>query len=146
MGYCKYQRRPGGVVLVVVLVCLMIASMLSVAVVRQIVAERRTLEMSHRNLQTRWFAETGLERAAARLAVDEKYSGETWTIPAKELAASDPAVIRIQVETVAEQPQRRSVRVEADYPADSQQRCRKMKQIVVDRDAILTRQPAKTSD
>ena len=87
-----------------------------VLVVRQALAERRAIEMSRSGLQALWLAEAGLERAAARLAADPKYAGETWTISAAELAAGDGAVVRIEVKAIADRPERRSVRVEADYP------------------------------
>ena len=132
-----------GVVLIVVLVCLAVATAISVLVVRQIVMERQGVQMNQRGLQASWLAEAGVERAVARLAANPNYAGETWLVPAKELAADDDAVVKIQVETVAGQPLRRSVRVEADFAAASDYRCRQVKQIVVDRDAILARQPPK---
>jgi hypothetical protein len=171
MGCCDFQRRQRGAILIVVLVCLAVAAAMSVVVVRQIAAERHVVQMNHRSLQALWLAEAGVERAAARLAADPKYAGETWTIPAEELAAGkrgqspfvhstrravpangdcplfpaadDGAVVRIQVETIAGQSERRSVRVEADYPDAPERRCRQVKQIVVDRGAVLSRQPTK---
>ena len=50
-----------------------------------------------------------------RLAANANYAGETWIIPATELAAGDSAAVNIHVETIAGQSERRSVRVEADY-------------------------------
>jgi Tfp pilus assembly protein PilX len=146
MGCRDFQRRRDGAILVVVLVCLAVATAISVVVVRQIAAERRAVQMNYRGLQALWLAEGGIERAVARLAADPKYAGETWPIPAKELAANDSAVVRIQVETIAGQPERRSVRIEADYTDAPQYRCRKVKHILVDRDAILSRQPTKASN
>ena len=140
---CNFQPRRRGAVLVVVLVCLAMATAMSLVVVRQIAAERRAAQMNQRSLQALWLAEAGVERAAARLAADPKYAGETWLIPAKELAAGDGAVVRIEVETIAGRPQRRSVRVEADYADAADCHSRQVKQIVVDRDAILSRQPTK---
>ena len=127
------------------LVCLAVATAISLVVVRQIAAERHAAQMNQRSLQAWWLAEAGVERAAARLAADPKYAGETWTIPAKELAAGESAAVRIEVETIAGRPERRSVRVEADYADAPDFRCRQAKQIIVDRDAILSRQPPKAS-
>ncbi len=141
-----FQRRRSGAILVVVLVCLAVAATLSVVVVRQIAAERRAVQMNYRSLQAVWLAEGGIERAVARLAADPKYAGETWPIAAKELAADDSAVVRIQVETIAGHPERRSLRIEADYADAPAYRCRKVKQILVDRHAILPRQPTKSSN
>ena len=171
MGCRDFQRRRRGAILVVVLVCLAVATAISVVVVRQTAMERRAVQMNQRSLQALWLAEGGIERAVARLAADPKYAGETWIIPANELAAGDAgkrgqspfagtaqrvlrtngdcplfpcAVVRIQVETIAGQPERRSVHVEADYTDVPERRCRQAKQIVVDHDAVLSRQPTKS--
>jgi Tfp pilus assembly protein PilX len=137
---CRQQR---GAILVVVLVCLAVATALSVVVVRQTTAEHQAAQTNHRHLQALWLTEAGVERATARVIADSAYTGETWTISAKELAGDDNGVVRIQVQTIAGQPERRSVRVEADYPNAPAYRCRQVKQIVVDRDAILSRQQTK---
>jgi Tfp pilus assembly protein PilX len=136
-----FQRRRCGAILVVVLVCLIVAAALSVVVVRQAAMERHAVQINQRNLQALWLAEAGIERAAARLAADPKYAGETWNISAKELAADDNAMVRIQVETIAGRPEWRSVRVEADSADTPEYRCRQVKQIVVDRNAILSHTP-----
>ena len=83
-------------------------------------------------MQAQWLAEAGVERAVARLAANADYAGETWNIPAEELAGGEAAVVRIHAETIADQPDRRAIHVEADYPDDPQHRCRKIKQIVAD--------------
>jgi Tfp pilus assembly protein PilX len=131
------KRR--GAVLVVVLVCLALATALLLLVVKQAVAEHKVMQRNQWGLQALWLAEAGVERAAARLAADPKYVGETWTIAAEQLADDDGAAVRIHVETIAGWPERRSVVVEADYPAGSELCCRQVKQIVVDRNAIQSR-------
>jgi Tfp pilus assembly protein PilX len=140
---CNRKHRRG-VVLVVIMVCLAVAAALFVLVVQQVAAERRAIENGQRTLQAQWLAEAGIERAAARLIADPKYTGETWTIAAAELAAAEGAVVCIRVETVADRPERRSVRVEADYPAASERRCRQVKLIMMDRDAMTSRPRANT--
>ena len=131
--------KQRGAVLVVVLVCLMMATALFVLVVRQALAERRAIEMRCGGVQALWLAEAGVERAAARLAADPKYAGETWTISTAELGGSDGALVRIEVKAIADRPQRRLVRVEADYADAPERRCRQVKQIVVDRDGISSK-------
>ena len=133
-----------GAILIVVLVCLAVAATMFVLVVKQAAMERQAIRTSQWTLQALWLAEAGVERAAARLAANPSYSGETWSIPAQELAAEYGAAVRIHVETVADQPERRLVRVEADYPDASELRCRQVKQIVVDRDKILSKEHTQT--
>ena len=131
--------KPRGAILIVVLVCLMLATAMFVLVVRQALTQRQAMEISQRCLQASWLAEAGLERAAARLAADPKYAGETWTLSAAELAAGEGGVVKIEVKAITDRPERRLVRVQADYPDAPEHRCRQVKEIVVDRDAIRSR-------
>lgn len=121
-----------GVILLVVLVCLAVAAGVFVVLVKQVAAQRHWLQTSQWGVQAQWLAEAGVERAVARLAANADYAGETWNIPAGELAGGQAAVVRIRTETIADQPGRRTIRVEADYPDDAQRRCRKVKQIVAE--------------
>lgn len=131
----SHQRRRCGAVLIVVLVCFAVATVLFVLLARQAVAERRLAEAQHWALQAQWVAEAAVERAAARLAAETSYVGETWTIPPAEFAGKNGAKATIQVETVADQPNRRLVRVEADYPDAPVHRAQFTKQVTIDRPA-----------
>lgn len=144
MCACQLHPKPvRGAALLVVLACLALATVMFTIVARQVGAERQTLQWSQWSLQAAWLAEAGVERAASRLAADPNYLGETWTIPAAELSGDEGGVVRIHVETVADKPQQRTVRVEADYPDAPQLRCQKAKEVVVDREAIRLPQPEK---
>lgn len=125
------RRRRGGA-MIVILVCLAVAATVMLSLTRLAVANRRTMEVEAWQLQARWLVESSLERAAARLAVDSKYAGETWSIAAATFQGRDGAVVRIRVETVPNQPARRLVRAEADFPDDPQLRVRQAKQVVVE--------------
>jgi hypothetical protein len=140
-GHCAIRHsgsragRRGGAVLVVALVCLGVAAVVFVLMVKQAGEERRAIQTGQQRIQALWLAEAGVERAAARLAADSTYAGETWTIPAEQLAGEGGAV-RIHVEAMADQPERRAVRVEADYPDFPAERCRQVKQVIVDREVL----------
>lgn len=123
--------RRRGAVLVMVLVCMMVALAILVSLVKLAAAGRRMVDEQSWQVQAVWLAESGLERAAWRLATDADYTGETWTLSADQLAAADAAVVTIQVETIREQPNGRLVRVQADYPDHPQHRARESKQAVV---------------
>lgn len=131
------MHRRRGVILVAVLVCLAVATGMFLVVVRQTLAERRAMRANQREMQAVWLAEAALERAVARVAADAAYVGETWSLGAKEFASDKGAVVRIVVEPIVDQSQRRSIRVEADYPDAPEQRCRRVKRMAVDREAIL---------
>jgi hypothetical protein len=139
MRFNSAKGRQRGVVVVIVLVCLMVAVGMSAAVLSQIAAERRVVQSSQRSLQAAWLAEAGIERAAAKLANNSSYVGETWTISAKELAAGEGATVTIRVEPVAGRAERRAVRVEADFGDSPERRARRTKQITIDRETTRTK-------
>lgn len=133
-----YRRR--GVMTIVALVCVMVASTLMIVVVRRALAESQLGRLEVRRAQSRWLAESGLERAAARLASDPKYSGEVWKIPpgvitgrADETKASAGGTVRIEVTAPPGQPAERLIRVQADWPDDPELRARHTKQATVER-------------
>jgi hypothetical protein len=87
----------------------------------------RVTRAEERQIQADWLAESGLDRAAARLAAEAEYRGETWSIPAEELGGHEPAVVDIRVEPIPDRPGLRRVRVRADYPPDAPRRARRSK-------------------
>ena len=114
-----------------VLCCLGLVMMLSAAAVKIAFASHQAVQTAAWNAETLWLVESGLQKAQAALAADEKYAGETWTISAEQLQGQDPGVVRIRVEPVADQPQSRIVRVEADYPDDPVHRVRSEKEKII---------------
>jgi hypothetical protein len=109
---------------------LTLAAAVGVSLVRLARLAERSLELDRCRVQADWLAESALERAAARLAADASYQGETWTLAAVEFAgrrggqareanvlpsAGDGGRVLIRVEPAAGPPDRRRVHVEADY-------------------------------
>ena len=121
-----------GAILVVIIVCFVVAATLFVLLARSAVSQRRAAETHYWNLQAQWLGEAALERAAARLATDAKYKGETWTTAAKEFTGNRGGTVKIRVEKDADHPGRRFVRVEAFYPDDPVHCCRWEKQVVME--------------
>jgi hypothetical protein len=134
IGTVPLGTRPTrrGAILLIILVCFTLAAAMFVVLARLAMTARNAAETQHWGVQAQWLAEAGLERAAARLAGQPGYSGETWTIPAGQLAGKVGAVVRIRVESVAGQSARRRVAVEADYPDDPLHRSRCTKEIVLE--------------
>jgi type II secretory pathway component PulK len=114
---------------IAVLVCLIILSMVAVALLRVGVARRDEVRAEERRLQAEWLAEAGLRRALARLDADPAYTGETWNIEARELGAPDSATVAIAIERQAGDTKSRTIRVRADYPRDPPSRARCTRQI-----------------
>jgi len=125
------RKRRRGTVLVAVLVCVAVVGAVILSSVKLAATQRQAIEREAWQVQAVWLAEAGLERAAARLAVDNDYQGETWKIPPEPFGHDLSAVVTIEVLPVEDRPDRRTVRVSADYPDDPIHRCRRTKQAVV---------------
>jgi len=126
------RRFRRGAVLIVVLACLAVTLLVMVSLLRLAAAERSQMQVGAWQAQARWLAESALERAAARLAADPKYNGETWSLAAEALGGRDGAAVKIEVETPTGQPARRLVRVQADYPDHPHLRVRQSRQLAVE--------------
>ncbi len=120
-----------GTIMIAVMVCLVIATMLLTSMLRTAASQRRALQTRGWEAQARWLAEAGLERAAARLAANGNYSGETWSLKAEQLGSQESATVRIEIQSVSNQPNRRLVRVTADYPDHPHERARQTRQATV---------------
>ena len=70
---------------VAVLICLIVITLISGAVLKVGLAHRDLVRAQERRLQAEWLAESGVQRALARLAVDRDYAGETWPFSAADL-------------------------------------------------------------
>jgi len=69
-------------------------------------------------LQTLWLAESGVNRAMAKLAIEPGYEGELWVIPATQLNADWPAGVAISVQRVPDKTQQRRITVHSQFPKD----------------------------
>ena len=107
-----------GVFMVVVMICLLVGSLIVGALLKLALLQSRQLVQEQARVQAEWLADSGLARAASQLAGDSDYAGETWTIPAADLAGHDGARVDIRVEKDPQQPQNRTVKIEAVYPAE----------------------------
>lgn len=125
----RFDRRRGAT-LVLVLVTLGVALLLCGGLLQLALRQRRLVERQHREAQAAWLVEAGIERAAARLAADPAYEGETWTIPAEQLPTGEPAEVRIAVLPSVDGAEQRTIEVAADFPAGTELRSRRSKHIV----------------
>ena len=120
----RAAKRPGAVLLIL-LVCLMVATMIAGSLLSSAVSQRGEVLRNQRELQAIWLAEAGLERAAARLTADPTYTGEDWPVSAEDVGGSHAGAVQIRIEPVADQPLMRAVVARADYPAGADARARK---------------------
>jgi hypothetical protein len=124
-------RRRRASITVAVLVCLLVIMLIGASLLRIAGSQRAAVLGEERMLQADWLAESGMERAAARLAADPLYAGETWPIPADALGGGSSGLVSIRVESRPDEPGLRLVTVQADYPAEVVRRMRARKQGVM---------------
>jgi len=125
----RRNRHRDAFVLIGVLLSLGVVSVLVLGWIRSGIERRDQARQAEQRLQADWLAESGLERAVARLASKPDYKGEAWNIAAAELASSDDARVEIRVTEVAGGEAARQVTVVADYPADPVRRLRVTKEL-----------------
>jgi Tfp pilus assembly protein PilX len=129
-AFRNHNRR--GAILLVVLVCLIVITLMCVALLRQGIMGRGQVQSEERRVQARWLAESGLERAASRLASDAGYQGESWKIKSDAIGGRWPGLVTITVASVKGHPARRLVQVQADYPSDATLRARERAQAMIE--------------
>jgi hypothetical protein len=110
----------------------LVATLILAMALRSSIRQHRQLEIRVRAVQSHWLAESAIERAVARLAMDGEYRGESWRVSSRELGRSDAAYVEILVEELLDRPQQRSIVVRADYPDDPLHRVRRSKRVIVD--------------
>gem|GEM_PF-870765 len=125
----SHDRR--GAVLVVALVLLVLATLICGVLMKTGLAESRLVRHQAQELQAAWLVESGVERAAAKLAESRDYAGETWNLPAETIGGEWPATVLITIVKPQDESPRRTVRVRADYPPDERWRVRHSKEVVV---------------
>jgi hypothetical protein len=126
-----FGARSRGTALILVLVALAVTTLLFMAAMKMIVVQRKTIEVNARQIQAGWLADSGIRRAAARLAAEADYRGETWNISAEDLGGRDGGIVTIKVEQVPGKADRRAVHVEADYPPELEQRARETRDVTI---------------
>ncbi|MEX0711182.1 MAG: hypothetical protein WD278_02460 [Pirellulales bacterium] len=128
VGRRENNRR--GAILLVVMVCLSVAIALAASLLKAGLMEHTLLVEQEHEAQARRLAESGVERAAARLRADPDYTGETWEVSTTALGGPSPGVVEIRVESMPDEPVVQ-VTAQADYPAGRAGRARRVKQIKV---------------
>ena len=117
-------RRRGGLALMVVLVALAIISAIGMSLLKSAISQHRQVARDVLVVQSRWLAESGIDRAAALLKTDEKAAGFQWSVPAEQLGGRHAAKVTIEIKPVENAPQRRQIVAATEYPAESPKRIR----------------------
>jgi len=101
-GRSRKTRRAGSL-LVCVLVCLGIASIVSLGALRTSLTHRRELQRHWQIEQTQWLLEAGWRRALRAREANDQYTGEDWQLPGV-LSDNLDAHVQITIEPVEASP------------------------------------------
>jgi hypothetical protein len=111
-------RQRSGVAAIIIIAVLAMTMAFAGVWARRIVMERRAARRAEEQQQARWLAEAGVRRAAARLAADPAYVGETWLIDAADIDRPSSAEIEIVVEPGDSATAPATLVAKARYPRD----------------------------
>jgi type II secretory pathway pseudopilin PulG len=117
--------------LISVLVCLSVAMLLFASWLQAGLQERRQVRAQQDRMQAELLALSGLERAAAQLATNADYQGETWNLEPAAFGGPSGGKVEIQVTRPSDDAGSRRVRVVADFPAEGTAQARRSKEITM---------------
>lgn len=102
--------------MVYVLILLLLISMMGTSLVRGAIAQHRQRRHDEVRAQTVRLAEAGWNRARWKLTQSADYAGEMWQLGDDALGPECRANVRIEI---ASDNDRRTLRVNAEYPVES---------------------------
>jgi Tfp pilus assembly protein PilX len=109
-----HPPRRRGAFLIVAMISLVLATALLGVMMSMVQAQRRQMAREQQALQADWLAESGVDRAAARLSRDSDYPGETWKVETSAPGdATAEITITITIQSLTDRPDARTVSVEA---------------------------------
>jgi len=113
------QARPrrSGLMIIAALVCLLVVTSIVGSMVQSALRARRQLHVERDRRQAELLLEAGANRAAARLAVEPGFLGETWELPAEAIIGQGDGHVTTEVSRNANN-QNWQVHVVAEYPLD----------------------------
>lgn len=92
------RRDRSGLAMLIVIALVAVSALLLAGVMKSIVTHHRQTRLQHEHRHCRLLADAGLARAAALLAADTEYQGETWSLAKDETGYRDDARVEIKVE------------------------------------------------
>jgi len=125
--------------MIIALVTLLVVTLMAATLLKSLLLLHRQSRRSEQQLQAVWLAEAALDRAAAMIASDEKFTRETWSVDLQINAPASRGIAEIKIETLTDQPRERRITIVARYPDDPVQRAQ------VERTLVITL-PAKATE
>jgi hypothetical protein len=138
-GTARTAGRRRGSIFPIFLISLILVAATSAILVRTTLTQRALVRSEERRLQADWLVQSASARAAAKLAADAAYSGETWLVSQDEIQQTNGASIEIVVSKLGDSATRpgisttshRQVDITVNYPAEGNQRVRLSRQLLV---------------
>lgn len=132
------QSRRGSI-FPIFLISLILVAATAAVLVRTTLAQRSLVRTEELRLQADWLVHSAAARAAANLASDPAYPGETWPVLAGELEQKHGATVEIAVSTIDDNPTRRDlspksnrqVDITVNYPPEGNPRVRLSRKVFV---------------
>ncbi|MDA0591030.1 MAG: hypothetical protein O2820_10305 [Planctomycetota bacterium] len=132
------QSRRGSI-FPIFLISLILVAATAAVLVRTTLTQRSLVRTEELRLQADWLVHSAAARAAAKLASDPAYAGETWPVLAEELGQQHGASVEIAVSTIDANPTRRDlspksnrqVDITVNYPPEGNPRVRLSRQVFV---------------
>jgi hypothetical protein len=123
--------RQRAFMLIAVLVSLTLVMMLFAAWIKTVARAGEQLRAQQYRLQAEYLVDSALGRAAAQLAANPRYTGETWRPTVHGAGADRTGNVTIEIVAAPEPAARRLLRVVADYPEHGIDRARRSKEIQI---------------
>lgn len=119
----RSNSRKRGSGLVIALVTLLVVTSIMGSIMHALLTELRQTRQTAIEVQAQWLADAAVERAAAQLAANANYEGETWKVdlPASSSMPESHGVVEIKIEQ-GDRETRSRIIVHANYPEDSRRR------------------------
>ncbi|QDU94708.1 PilX N-terminal domain-containing pilus assembly protein [Lignipirellula cremea] len=87
-----------GAILALALAALLVVMLVGGAMLQSLVMDLRSVRQTQDQSQAYWLAQSGLERARARLAQEPDFREETWSIPSDVFGEPRQGQVEIRVE------------------------------------------------
>ena len=126
------MKKRRGIVLIIVLACLAIASALLIIGVKLAVTSHRVAQTVSCMAQAELLVDSGIQRAAAQLAADAHTPAKLGRFRPRILAQRSPDLLRSRSKPWPSRPNQRLVKIQADFPDDPLDRVRYSKELTLE--------------
>lgn len=123
-------RRQGSV-FPILLISLLLVSATAAVLVKTTLTQRSIVRSEELRLQADWLVHSATARAAAALAADATWTGETWQIPADQLGQSHGATVDIAISLSDQNPNRHQADITVNYPSQGEHRVRLSRRVLI---------------